>query len=133
MEYARVSFPRISRYERVPAQSEPVDVLLAIATDLLAQAEAQHRAATRLESALRQLSREARLARQLAQRAFETGGGAMLRLGLGQQVGRYREEDVNGFGLSRHSFVARYAGKRYPRIFHNAIPNRAGSSVARQI
>jgi hypothetical protein len=47
----------------VPAKPEPLDVLLAIATDLLAQSEAQHRTATRLESALRQLSRETRLAR----------------------------------------------------------------------
>ncbi len=56
-------FPRIPRCERVPAKSEHLDVLLAIATDLLAQSEAQHRTATRLESGLRQVSREARLAR----------------------------------------------------------------------
>jgi hypothetical protein len=44
----------------VPSKSEPLDVLLAIATDLLAQAEAQHRTATRLEDAARQLSRGVR-------------------------------------------------------------------------
>jgi hypothetical protein len=38
-------------------------VLLAIATDLLAQAEAQHRAAVRLEDALRQLQRDGRAPR----------------------------------------------------------------------
>ena len=47
----------------MPTRSEPLDVLLAIATDLLAQSEAQHRTATRLEHALRQLSRETRAAR----------------------------------------------------------------------
>jgi hypothetical protein len=38
---------------------DPPDALLAIATDLLAQAEAQHRTATRLERSVRQLSRGA--------------------------------------------------------------------------
>ena len=50
----------------MPARSEPLDALLAIATDLLAQAEAQHRTATRLEAALRQLSRDIRVARERA-------------------------------------------------------------------
>ena len=45
------------------AKPDPLDGLLAIATDLLAQTEAQHRTAIRLESALRQLSRDTRLAR----------------------------------------------------------------------
>jgi hypothetical protein len=48
----------------VPANSEPVDVLLAIATDLLAQSEAQHRIAIRLEHTLRQLLRDTRQARE---------------------------------------------------------------------
>jgi hypothetical protein len=41
----------------VPFNTDPPDALLAIATDLLAQAEARHRTATRLESSVRQLSR----------------------------------------------------------------------------
>jgi hypothetical protein len=48
----------------VPGKSEPLDTLLAIATDLLAQSEAQQRTATRLEHSLRQLSRDTRLARE---------------------------------------------------------------------
>jgi len=39
---------------------EPLDALLAIATDLLAQSEAQHRCARRLDEAARQLARLAR-------------------------------------------------------------------------
>jgi hypothetical protein len=41
----------------VPAKTDPLDVLHAIATDLLAQAEAQHRTATRLEQTAREFSR----------------------------------------------------------------------------
>ena len=48
----------------MPFKSEPLDTLLAIATDLLAQSEAQQRTATRLEHSLRQLSRATRLARE---------------------------------------------------------------------
>jgi hypothetical protein len=44
----------------VPSKNESPDVLLAIATDLLAQAEAQHRIATRLEDAARELPRGVR-------------------------------------------------------------------------
>jgi hypothetical protein len=44
----------------VPFKNESPDVLVAIATDLLAQAEAQHRIATRLEDAARQLPRGVR-------------------------------------------------------------------------
>ena len=44
----------------MPGRAEPLDSLLAIATDLLAQSEAQHRTATRLDTALRQLSRDSR-------------------------------------------------------------------------
>jgi hypothetical protein len=41
----------------VASKTEPLDARLAIATDLLAQIEARHRAATRLQEAARQLSR----------------------------------------------------------------------------
>ena len=41
----------------MPTKTEPLDVLLAIATDLLAQSEAQLRTATRLEDSARQLVR----------------------------------------------------------------------------
>jgi hypothetical protein len=44
----------------VPFNSHPPDALLAIATDLLAQTEAQHRTASRLEQTVRQHSRVAR-------------------------------------------------------------------------
>jgi hypothetical protein len=44
----------------VPFNTDPPDPLLAIATDLLAQAEARHRTATRLEYSIRQLSRGSR-------------------------------------------------------------------------
>jgi len=44
----------------VPTKSEPLDVLLAIATDLLAQTEAQLRTATRLEDSARHLVRGGR-------------------------------------------------------------------------
>ena len=44
----------------VPTKTEPLDVLLAIATDLLAQSEAQLRAATRLEHAAHHLVRGGR-------------------------------------------------------------------------
>ena len=44
----------------MPTKSEPLDVLLAIATDLLAQTEAQLRTATRLEGSARQLVRGGR-------------------------------------------------------------------------
>jgi hypothetical protein len=44
----------------VASKTEPLDPRLAIATDLLAQIEARHRAATRLQEAARQLSRGAR-------------------------------------------------------------------------
>ena len=50
----------------VPGKAEPLDALIAIATDLLAQAEAQHRTTTRLEVALRQLTRESRAPRDQA-------------------------------------------------------------------
>jgi len=42
----------------VPTKTEPLDVLLAIATDLLAQTEAQHRTAIRLEDTLRRGARD---------------------------------------------------------------------------
>lgn len=44
----------------VPTNNEPPDALLAIATDLLAQIEAQRRIATRLENLTRQIGRVAR-------------------------------------------------------------------------
>ena len=44
----------------MPFNTDPPDALLAIATDLLAQAEAQHRSATRLEHFVRQRSRGTR-------------------------------------------------------------------------
>ena len=44
----------------VPTKTEPLDVLLAIATDLLAQSEAQLRAVTRLEHAAHHLVRGGR-------------------------------------------------------------------------
>lgn len=50
----------------VSQKSEPLEALLAIATDLLAQSEAQHRTTTRLDKALRQLQRELRSARERA-------------------------------------------------------------------
>jgi hypothetical protein len=42
----------------VPFQNDSPHALLAIAADLLAQAEAQQRGATRLEQSVRQLSRD---------------------------------------------------------------------------
>ena len=48
----------------MPGRSEPLDALLAIATDLLAQSEAQHRTATRLDAALRQLQQDTRIPRE---------------------------------------------------------------------
>ena len=42
------------------SHTEPLEVLLAIATDLLAQSEAQQRCARRLDDAVRQLARLAR-------------------------------------------------------------------------
>lgn len=50
----------------MPQKSEPLDALLAIATDLLAQSEAQHRTATRLDVALRQLQQDTRIPRDRA-------------------------------------------------------------------
>jgi hypothetical protein len=50
----------------VPEKTEPLDALLAIATDLLAQSEAQHRTATRLDVALRHLQSDRRTARERA-------------------------------------------------------------------
>lgn len=50
----------------VPQRSDPLDALLAIATDLLAQSEAQHRTATRLDLALRQLQQDTRSPRDRA-------------------------------------------------------------------
>jgi hypothetical protein len=44
----------------VPFNSNPPDALLAIATDLLAQTEAQHRTASRLEQTVRHHSRAER-------------------------------------------------------------------------
>jgi len=44
----------------LPTKTEPVDVLLAIATDLLAQSEAQLRTATRLEESVRHFVRGGR-------------------------------------------------------------------------
>ena len=41
----------------MPFNTDPPDPLLAIATDLLAQVEAQHRTAARLEHSIRMLSR----------------------------------------------------------------------------
>ena len=48
----------------MPGKSEPLDALFAIATDLLAQSEAQHRVATRLDAAVRQLQHDTRLPRE---------------------------------------------------------------------
>ena len=45
----------------MPFNSHPPNALLAIVTDLLAQAEAQHRAAVRLEQCVRKQSRPATL------------------------------------------------------------------------
>jgi hypothetical protein len=56
---ACIFFP-IFQLATVPSKLEPFDPLLAIATDLLAQAEARQRTARRLEVAARQLSRVAR-------------------------------------------------------------------------
>jgi hypothetical protein len=50
----------------VPGRTEQLDALLAIATDLLAQSEAQHRTATRLDLALRQLQPDVRTPRDRA-------------------------------------------------------------------
>jgi hypothetical protein len=50
----------------VPGKSEALDALLAIATDLLAQSEAQHRTATRLDGVLRQLRQDTRIPRDRA-------------------------------------------------------------------
>ena len=47
-------------------KTEPLDALLAIATDLLAQSEAQHRTTTRLDVALRQLQHDTRALRERA-------------------------------------------------------------------
>ena len=47
-------------------KTEPLDALLAIATDLLAQSEAQHRTATRLDVALRHLQHDTRTPRERA-------------------------------------------------------------------
>jgi hypothetical protein len=44
----------------VPFNTDPPDALLAIATDLLAQAEALHRSATRLEHSVRHRARGTR-------------------------------------------------------------------------
>ena len=51
----------------VPTNNEPLDALLAIATDLLAQIEAQRRIATRLEDATRQLGRGGRDRRSMVE------------------------------------------------------------------
>ena len=59
VEPGGIVFPHLG-CDLVPSKTEPPDVLLAIATDLLAQAEAQHRMAARLEHAARQLSGGAR-------------------------------------------------------------------------
>jgi len=48
----------------VAGTPEPLDALLAIATDLLAQSEAQHRTVTRLDLALRQLQQDTRIPRE---------------------------------------------------------------------
>jgi hypothetical protein len=53
-------FPALSGCDLVPFNSHPPDPLLAIATDLLAQTEAQHRTASRLEQTVRHHSRVAR-------------------------------------------------------------------------
>jgi hypothetical protein len=50
----------------VAGKTEPLDALLAIAIDLLAQSEAQHRTATRLDVALRHLKHDTRTARERA-------------------------------------------------------------------
>jgi hypothetical protein len=55
-----IFFPAHLGCDLVPFNTQPPDPLLAIATDLLAQAEAQHRTATRVEQSVRQLSRVAR-------------------------------------------------------------------------
>ena len=47
-------------------KTENLDVLLAIATDLLAQSEAQHRTATRLDAALCHLRHDTRSPRERA-------------------------------------------------------------------
>ena len=48
-----IFFP-LTELRLVPFNTDPPNPLLAIATDLLAQAEAQHRAASRLEQSVRQ-------------------------------------------------------------------------------
>jgi hypothetical protein len=58
--------PRRRGCDLVSGKSEPLNALLAIATDLLAQFEAQQRTATRLDTALRQLSRDTRVPREQA-------------------------------------------------------------------
>ena len=50
-------------------KADPLDALLAIATDLLAQLEAQHRTATRLDVALRHLKQDTRPPREPANTA----------------------------------------------------------------
>jgi hypothetical protein len=50
-------FPAHPSCESVPFNSNPPNAPLAIATDLLAQAEAQHRTASRLEQSVRQRAR----------------------------------------------------------------------------
>ena len=53
-------FPAHLGCDLVAFNSNPPNALLAIATDLLAQAEAQHRTASRLEESVRQHSRAGR-------------------------------------------------------------------------
>ena len=56
---SRVIFSRGTRCA-LPTKTEPLDALLAIATDLLAQSEAQLRTATRLEESVRHFVRGGR-------------------------------------------------------------------------
>jgi len=60
-----IFFPHLG-CDLVAEKTEPLDALLAIATDLLAQSEAQHRTTTRLDVALRHLKHDTRTTRERA-------------------------------------------------------------------
>jgi hypothetical protein len=60
-----IFFPHLG-CDLVARKAEPLDALLAIATDLLAQSEAQHRTTTRLDVALRHLKPDTRTTRDRA-------------------------------------------------------------------
>ena len=58
--------PQFRNSDLVAQRPEALDALLAIATDLLAQSEAQQRTATRLDTALRQMRQSTRSLRDRA-------------------------------------------------------------------